>query len=212
MESAVMKILALAVLASIASAKQEKDIVVAVQQNYKPEIDNLLIEQIQRELTASYIYQAYASYFQRADVSLPGIQKFFADASLEERGHAEKLIDYVNKRGGHAKFDTLDVSQSTTQNPADREGWKEGLMAFEDALVIERFVNAKLLQLHAEADTAGDGHLGHILEHDFLDEQVHAIYEIGQHVFRLRKFASGDGRNYKLGEYLFDESLQKKSA
>ncbi|KAK3743205.1 hypothetical protein RRG08_064058 [Elysia crispata] len=245
MESTAIKIFVFAFWANFASSTQQNDFVATVQQNYKPEIDDLLKEQIRRELTASYIYQAYASYFQRADVSLPGLQKFFADASLEERDHAQKLIDYVNKRGGHAQFDTLDLKmtcdvvweaskrdgsglydgvekrmcvcgfvatgQINYDCPTDRAEWKEGLMAFEDALVIERYVNAKLLELHAQADNASDPHLGHILEHDFLDEQVHAIYEVGQHVFTLRKFASGNGRNYKLGEYIFDEHLQKKS-
>ena len=42
-------------------------------------------------------------------MSLPGIKKFFSQASLEERGHAESLIEYINKRGGHAEFENLDV-------------------------------------------------------------------------------------------------------
>ncbi|GFR80791.1 yolk ferritin [Elysia marginata] len=188
-----MKILALVVLASFAYVSEQKELVETVVQNYTPEIDELIKDQIQRELTASYIYQAYASYFQRADVSLPGIQKFFSDASLEERGHAEKLIDYVNTRGGHAQFDTLDLKttcdavwkasrrdgsglhngvekrmcicgfvatgQINNECPRERDEWKEGLMAFEDALVTERYVNAKLLELHAAADEANDVHV-----------------------------------------------------
>lgn len=239
-----MIILAVATLSSLACATEQIGTVETIRQNYLSEIDKLIREQIQRELAASYIYQAYASYFQRADVSLPGIQKFFSDASLEERGHAEKLIDYINRRGGHAQFDTLNLKKTcdfiwkTSKKdksglhrgvekrmcicgfvatgkinyacPSDREEWKEGLMAFEDALVIERYVNAKLLELHDEADKADDSHLGHLLEHEFLDEQVHAIYELGQHVFTLRRFVLGNGRNYKLGEYMFDEHLRNK--
>ncbi|KAK3800149.1 hypothetical protein RRG08_063207 [Elysia crispata] len=54
----------------------------------------------------------------------------------------------------------------------------------------------------------------HILEHDFLEEQVQAIYEIGLYVTRLRKFAPPNRAkvatsNYKLGEYLFDQKLHK---
>ena len=34
------------------------------------------------------------SYFNRDNVSLPGFRDFFKAASLEERGHAQQLMDY----------------------------------------------------------------------------------------------------------------------
>ncbi|RUS83970.1 hypothetical protein EGW08_008276 [Elysia chlorotica] len=183
----------------------DKENVAMVRQSYTCDVNCLLIKQIHHEMSASFLYQAYASYFQRADVSLPGIQKFFAQASHEERGHADYLIDYVNKRGGHVQLDQLEV---------DRADWMEGLMALEDALAVERFVNRKLLDLHKRADDLGDAHLAHILEHDFLQEQVKAIYDLGQYVTRLRKFAPKNIRNvrtssYRLAEYMFDQNLLK---
>ena len=42
----------------------------------------------------SYIYHALYAYFSRDTVHLPGIAKFFKEASEEERDHAEKLMDY----------------------------------------------------------------------------------------------------------------------
>ena len=56
-----------------------------------------------------FIFPTQASYFQRADVALMGVKKFFSDASLEEREHAQMLIDYVNLRGGHAEFGNIEV-------------------------------------------------------------------------------------------------------
>jgi len=41
-----------------------------------------------------------ASYFARDNVALPGLHRFFKASSDEEREHAEKLIEYQNKRGG----------------------------------------------------------------------------------------------------------------
>ena len=35
-----------------------------------------------------------ASYFNRDNVSLPGFRDFFKAASLEERTHAQQLMDY----------------------------------------------------------------------------------------------------------------------
>ena len=54
-----------------------------------------------------------ASYFQRADVNLPGIKKFFTVYSMDNRGHAEHLISYVNNRGGHVRFDEINVRKKT---------------------------------------------------------------------------------------------------
>ncbi|GFS18401.1 yolk ferritin [Elysia marginata] len=280
MESKFVKILAFLALVSLAIASKEccaeiknddgkecifdsschekgkccphKDLVGMVRQNYKCDIDCLLVQQIQLELRASYLYQGYASYFQRADVSLPGIQKFFAHASVEERNHAEYLIEYVNKRGGHVQIDqmeiqkTCEVVQKATENDDSgldkgmeermcicgfvspggirkinrdckfkRDQWMEGLMAFEDALAVERFVNKKLLDLHKTADDLGDAHLTHLLEHEFLEEQIQAIYELGLYVSRLRSFAPKNSKtsrnsNYKLGEYIFDQDLSKR--
>jgi len=239
-------ILSAIILAAAAKATTvstlKSNYVKAVTQSYKKPTNDRIIAQITRELQASYIYQAYASYFQRADVALPGIQKFFAAASLEEREHAQMLIDYINQRGGHVVFDTIDltaacsavledkaalsvkatderrmcicnyVSAKTlnaleTTSCGDRSAWKNGLYAFEDALATEKFVNDQLLALHKSND---DVHLGHLLEHHFLDEQVDAIYKLGTHVTRLRSFSEENlGANYKLGEYMFDLQLQK---
>jgi len=214
-----------------------KHFVSNVQQNYDMEINKLLLVQIQKELSASYIYQAYASFFQRADVSLPGISKFFSDASLEERGHAQSLIDYINKRGGYTEFGNIDIisacnavttfittdssNLTSRANPMcicsyvsslskeecinTRTSWKEGLMAFEDALATERYVNNELLNIHQKADKENDAHLTHILEHEFLEEQVSSIDKLARYVTRLHSFARGG--NYKLGEYIFDQHL-----
>jgi len=208
-----------------------------VTQNYKANINTLINVQIRKELQASYLYQAYASYFQRADVALPGIQKFFAAASLEEREHAQMLIDYVNTRGGHVQLDNIElntvcnavnkfskqdtdvdqhknmlcVCQFVSQKDvavtceSDHATWSSGLIAFQDALVTERYVNNELLELHRQADLAEDAHLSHILEHHFLDEQVTSINQLMHYVTRLSSFK---GDNYRLGEYLFDSNLK----
>lgn len=231
-------------LVASSSAKDEdfEGSVGLVRQNYKENVNKELYKQVTKELQASYIYQAYASYFQRADVALHGIHKFFSAASLEEREHAQKLIDYINMRGGQVLLNNIDlkgackaVHDHETENKdlkgtdskrmcicnfvlmtenkirtdcddgdVKRKDWKNGLYAFEDALVTERFVNQKLLDLHAAAETAGDAHLSHLLEHDFLEEQVESIYQLATYVTRLRSFS----HNYKLGEYLFDQKLQ----
>jgi len=235
-----LKLCVVLVALTQAAANGNDKFVKYVTQQYKDSINTNLTIQIQKELTASYIYQSYASYFQRADVALPGVQKFFAAASLEEREHAQSLIDYVNVRGGHVEFHKIDLhkaceqilswaksnSKETTKKDDQpfcvcnfltnknltnvvcdkaRHDWRPALMGLNDALSIERYVNQQLLDLHKAADTAEDAHLSHILEHEFLDEQVTSINKLGHMVTRLSKFK---GSNYQLGEYMFDNELK----
>jgi len=49
---------------------------------------------VQIEYNVSYIYHAMYAYFERDNVALPGLAKYFKDASVEERGHAEEFMDY----------------------------------------------------------------------------------------------------------------------
>ena len=42
----------------------------------------------------SYAYHAVSSYFNRDNVALPGFVTYFRTASLDERSHAQKLIDF----------------------------------------------------------------------------------------------------------------------
>ncbi|KAL4231427.1 hypothetical protein ACF0H5_009004 [Mactra antiquata] len=200
-----------------------------IQQNYDEKINSKIVQQIQYELKASYLYQAYSHYFGRADVALPGFAKWFEKASLEERKHATGLIDYVNKRGGQVSFSSLDYSSMCSEldkelsrnwnsfgrneacictfmsmkqsSCSDRGSWKNGLYAMQDTLALERFVNKNLLDLHTSAGEYNDVHLAHVLEHEYLDEQVEAIKSIGDFVRQLERV--GDG----LGEYLFDKDL-----
>ncbi|XP_053406915.1 yolk ferritin-like [Mercenaria mercenaria] len=200
-----------------------------VNQNYNDKVNAKIVQQIQYELKASYLYQAYSHYFGRADVSLPGFAKWFEKASLEERQHATGLIEYINKRGGTVSLNDLGFnSMCTTIDQelakisefkrsdacicsfmsskkdslcAERSTWKNGLWAMQDTLVLERFVNTQLLELHKEAGKHEDPHLSHILEHDYLDEQVESIKKVADYIRQLERV--GDG----LGEYTFDKDL-----
>ena len=44
--------------------------------------------------------------------------------------------------------------------------------------------------------------LSHVLEHDYLEEQVNAIKQLGDYVRMLERVGQG------LGEYTFDKDLQ----
>jgi ferritin heavy chain len=165
-----------------------------IRQNFHEESESALNAQINMELTASYAYQSMAVYFDRHDVALPGFSKFFAENSNEEREHAQKLMKYVNSRGGR-------VALRDVPRPASEE-WANGLSALQAALELEKSVNQSLINLHEVASKHQDAHLTDYLEGEFLDEQVEAIKKLGDLITKLNR-AGPQG----LGEYLFDKDL-----
>lgn len=75
--------------------------------------------------------QAY--YFDRSDVALRGLYKYFKKASDEEREHAMKFLTYQNKRGG-------DIVLMDIQAPTRRD-WNSAKDAMTEALQLEKKVN-----------------------------------------------------------------------
>lgn len=72
--------------------------------DFHPECEAAINEQINIEYNVSYVYHALYAYFDRDNVGLPGFAAFFKAASVEEREHAELLMEYQNKRGGKVKL------------------------------------------------------------------------------------------------------------
>jgi len=168
-----------------------------VRQNFHTECEAAINKQVNMELSASYVYQSMAFYFDRDDVALPGFSAFFKHNSEEEREHAEKLMKYLNKRGGRLVLQDV-------QRPATDE-WGNGLKALQAALELEKRVNQSLLDIHALAASHNDPHLTDFIEEEYLEEQVEAIKELGDLITRLKR-AGAEG----LGEYIFDKDLKEK--
>jgi len=164
-----------------------------VRQNFHEECEDALNKQINLELYASYVYLSMAYYFDRSDVALPGLYKYFKKASGEEREHAMKFLTYQNKRGG-------DVVLTDIQAPS-RRNWNSAKDAMTEALQLEKKVNQKLLELHGIASTHNDANFMDFLETEYLQEQVDAIKEIADHVTNLERVGEG------LGIFIYDKEL-----
>merc|ERR1719229_1349674 len=163
-------------------------------QNYHSESEAGINRQINMELYASYCYMSMSYYFDRDDVALPGFAKFFKESSDEEREHAEKLMKYQNKRGGR-------IVLQDVKKP-ERDEWGSGLDAMQVALQLEKSVNQSLLDLHALCSSHNDAQMADFIESEYLEEQVKAIKELGDHITNLKRVGTG------LGEYMYDkESL-----
>nr|XP_043619168.1 ferritin, chloroplastic-like [Erigeron canadensis] len=158
-------------------------------QKYVDECEAAINEQINVEYNVCYMYHAMYAYFDRDNVALKGLAKFFKESSDEEREHAEKLMQYQNTRGGRVKLHTI------VAPPPEFENAEKGdaLYAMELALSLEKLVNEKLLSLHEVAARNNDPQMADFIESEFLAEQVEAIKKISDYVSQLRRVGKGHG-------------------
>jgi len=137
-----------------------------------------------------------AWHFDRDDVALPGLHKFFKKSSEEEREHAQKLMKFQNQRGGR-------IVLKSVEKP-ERDEWGSALEAMQASLELEKNVNQMLLDLHKVATVHADANMTDFLEGEYLKEQVESIKELAGYVSQLKRCGPG------LGEYIFDKELEEK--
>ncbi|KAI9294979.1 ferritin [Neoconidiobolus thromboides FSU 785] len=164
-------------------------------QNFSTSSEEGINQQINMEQRASLAYASMSAYFGRDDVALPGLEKFFRHSSNEENEHAQKLIDYLNRRGGRVVLQSI-------EGPVVE--WKSAKNAIEAALQLEKDVNRSLLSLHKIAEESNDPQMTDFLEGEYLKEQVESIKQLSDYVTQLN-LVGGDG----LGLYLWDRELLK---
>lgn len=163
---------------------------------YHGDCEVAINEQINVEYNMSYVYHAMASYFNRDNVALPGLATYFRASSLEERSHAQQLMDYQAKRGGRVKLAHIGTPLSDYSN--DDKG--EALHAMELALSLERLNFAKLRELHEVAEKHNDQQMQDFVE-EMLAEQVDGVKEVADYVAQLRRVGKGHGT------YHFDRDI-----
>ncbi|KAJ0987617.1 hypothetical protein J5N97_005973 [Dioscorea zingiberensis] len=171
-------------------------------QKYSDECEAAVNDQINVEYNVSYVYHAMYAYFDRDNVALRGLAKFFKESSEEEREHAEKLMEYQNKRGGRVKLQSILMPLTEFDHPEKGDA----LNAMELALSLEKLTNEKLLNLHNVACHCNDVQLADYVESEFLGEQVEAIKKISEYVAQLRRVGKGHGT------WHFDQMLLHEGA
>ncbi|XP_019455272.1 PREDICTED: ferritin-3, chloroplastic-like [Lupinus angustifolius] len=129
------------------------------------------------------------AYFDRDNVALKGLAKFFKESSLEERHHAEIMMKYQNMRGGRVMLQSMLMPLSEF----DHAEKSDALNAMELALSLEKLNNEKLLNLHSIANEKNDTHLVDFIESQFLVGQVEDIKKISEYVAQLRRVGKGHG-------------------
>ncbi|XP_010543183.1 PREDICTED: ferritin-1, chloroplastic [Tarenaya hassleriana] len=171
-------------------------------QRYADACEAALNEQINVEYNVSYVYHSMYAYFDRDNVALKGLAKFFKEASDEEREHAEKLMEYQNKRGGRVKLHAIVPPVSEFEHTEKGDA----LYAMELALSLEKLTNQKLLNVHSVATENDDPQLADFIESEFLGEQVEAIKKISDYITQLRMVGKGHGV-WHFDQRLLDEAV-----
>ncbi|KAK8643414.1 hypothetical protein V6N13_012713 [Hibiscus sabdariffa] len=163
--------------------------------NHKP-LTGVIFEpfkEVKKELdlvpTVPQVSLARQKFTDECEASINEQIKFFKESSSEEREHAEKLMEYQNKRGGKVKLQSILMPLSEF----DHAEKGDALYAMELALSLEKLTNEKLLNMHSVAVRNHDVQLTEFIEREYLAEQVEAIKKISEYVAQLRRVGKGHG-------------------
>ncbi|PIE15864.1 MAG: ferritin [Rhodobacterales bacterium] len=128
--------------------------------NLNKKVADALNQQINSELKASYEYLAMAAYFESVD--LPGFAKWFRAHSVEETGHAMRIFDFVNRRGGRVELTAIEQPRVEYDSAED---------VMQTALAMERVVTSQIHALFEIAMAEKEYGTQNMLQW-FLEEQV----------------------------------------
>ncbi|KAH9518571.1 hypothetical protein Btru_017194 [Bulinus truncatus] len=121
----------------------------------------------------SYNFIGMATFYERADVALPGFSKFMSDMWQKEIHLARSLLSYINKRGGYISL--FDIPSPTVHEALlYKLESKSGLAGMESTLGILKKVNEEAIVLHKQATEikkVADPHLKFYLEDGILTQK-----------------------------------------
>jgi len=144
----------------------------------------------------------------------------FEKSWKEETEHAEKLIDYVIKRGGSVEVPNIN-------KPGYDNKWSsmDACKIVEFVLNLEKSVHEELLKVHKcgggenVKDNVEDPHLQDFIEENYLGEQVDANKELADLLTKLErttKHMNMDGSSKYmcdgLGLHIIDKEIAAKFA
>jgi len=123
-------------------------------------IQDAINEQIKNELYSAYLYLSMSAYCESAN--LPGFAHWMREQAKGEVGHAMKLYEFVNDRGGRVLLKAIDQPPIEFRSPLD---------VFEKTLEHERKVTEMINNLYSLAIQEKDYASQTFLQW-FIDEQV----------------------------------------
>jgi ferritin len=158
-------------------------------------IQDALNDQIQAELSSSYIYLAMSAYFE--DQNYPGFAHWMRVQAREEAGHAMKIFEYVVQRGGRVQLKAIE------QPPAEYES---PLGAFEKAYEHEQYITGRIGSIFGLARSTNDPATEALMQW-FVNEQVEEEASASQVVETLKRVGTSGS-----GLVMLDRELAKRGA
>jgi ferritin len=149
--------------------------------------------QIREEFYSAYLYFAMAADYESKD--WPGVAGWMKTQAQEEIGHAVKLYNWINERGGKAVFESIDKP---------RESWDSALELFEEAFKHEQHITACFYDLVKTAREVGDIATEIFLQW-FVTEQVEEEENVGNVLEQLKLLGNAKG-----GLFMMDRELAKR--
>ena len=125
-----------------------------------PKVEKALNEQIHAEFFSFYLYLSVSAYF--TSQHFDGFAHWMRIQAQEEFGHAMKLFDYLNERGGTVELAALDAPQRQWDSPS---------AAVEAVLNHEKHISGRINELVNLANSVKD-HATTVVLHWYVNEQV----------------------------------------
>jgi ferritin len=119
-----------------------------------------LNNQIGREFLAAHQYTAVGAYYDR--LTFPRLAKFFYDQADEERGHAMRMVNYLNDTGSELRLGEV---------PAPKNSFADHVEPIRLALESEKQVTISISRLYEIARETND-YASESFMQWFVDEQV----------------------------------------
>ena len=126
----------------------------------KPKVEKALNEQIHAEFFSFYLYLSVAAYFTASH--LDGFAHWMRIQAQEEFGHAMKLFNHLEERGGTVELMALDAPQRNWDSPS---------AAVEAVLNHERHISERINKI-ADLASAENDHATTVMIHWYVNEQV----------------------------------------
>lgn len=154
-------------------------------------IEQLLNDQIQKELYSAYLYLSFEAYF--TSRNLNGFANWFKIQAMEERDHARILINYLNLIGGRVKLQPIQAPEW------DFNSIEEVLTK---SLEHEQYVTRSIYTIADQAIEERDHKTSSFIKW-FIDEQAEEEDTAEQNLSNIRLIGENDGK----GIFMLDAEM-----
>ncbi len=155
------------------------------------ELNDILVEQVRRELESAQVYNGMRIYFK--DANYPGAEQWMTVQIFEEVLHAEDFINFIQEIGGELPSIGA-IAETKCEYDSMLDVFEHGL---EHEFYISDSIKACLEQAIEDKNYAAENFL-----RGYIDEQLEEEDHFRTQVETLREIGDNKSALYKYDEYL----------